>query len=212
MKIGIIGSGTVAQTLAAGFLEDKHDVMLGTGSPQKLDAFRAKHAGAKVGSFDETASFGELVVLAVKGDAAEKIVAGVATKIANKPVADTTNPLDGKPPVDGVLSYFTGPNDSLLERLKRVAPEAQWVKCWSSVGAPGMVRPKLAGGPPTMFICGDDKAKAVVKPLLEAFGWSSADMGPIIAARAIEPLCILWCIPGFRENSWSHAFHLLKPA
>ncbi len=212
MKIGIIGSGTVAQTLAAGFLEDKHEVMLGTGSPQKLDAFRAKHASAKVGSFDETATFGELVVLAVKGDAAEKIVAGVASKLAGKPVADTTNPLDGKPPVDGVLSYFTGPNDSLLERLQRAAPDAQWVKCWNSVGAPAMVRPKLAGGPPTMFICGDEAGKAAVKPLVEAFGWASADMGPVSAARAIEPLCILWCIPGFRDNSWSHAFHLLKPA
>jgi predicted dinucleotide-binding enzyme len=212
MKIGIIGSGTVAQTLGAGLLEDKHEVMLGTGSPQKLEEFRSKHPDAKVGSFDETAAFGELVVLAVKGDAAEAIIQGVASKLSGKPVADTTNPLDGKPPVDGVLSYFTGPNESLLERLKKAAPDAHWVKCWNSVGAPGMVRPKLAGGPPTMFICGDDKGKATVKPLLVAFGWESADMGPVAAARAIEPLCVLWCILGFRENSWTHAFKLLKPA
>jgi len=211
MKIGVIGSGTVAQTLAAGFLEDKHEVMLGTGSPAKLEAFTAKHAGAKVGSFEETAAFGELVVLAVKGDAAEKIIQGVASKLAGKSVADTTNPLDGKPPVDGVLSYFTAANESLLERLKRAAPDAHWVKCWNSVGAPVMVRPKFKGGTPTMFIAGDEAAKAKVRPLVEAFGYEAADVGGVMSAGAVESLCVLWCIPGFRENSWGHAFKLLRP-
>jgi hypothetical protein len=210
MKIGIIGSGTVAQTLAAGFLEDKHEVMLGTGSPAKLAEFTGKHAGAKVGSFADTAAFGDLVVLAVKGDAAESIVTGVAAKLAGKPVADTTNPLDGKPPVDGVLTFFTAANESLLGRLKRAAPEAHWVKCWNTVGAPVMVRPKYAGGPPTMFICGDDAGKAAVKPLLEAFGYQAADVGGVRSAAPLESLCILWCIPGFRDNSWGHAFKLLK--
>jgi len=121
--------------------------MIGTGSPQKLDDFRQKQPGAKVGTFAETATFGELVVLAVKGDAAETIVAAVADKLAGKPVADTTNPLDGKPPVDGVLSFFTAANESLLERLKKAAPNAHWVKCWNTVGSVVMVRPKLPGGP-----------------------------------------------------------------
>ncbi len=211
MKIGVIGSGQVAQTLAAGFLEDNHEVMIGTGSPQKLDDFRQKHPGAKVGTFAETATFGELVVLAVKGDAAETIVAAVADKLAGKPVADTTNPLDGKPPVDGVLSFFTAANESLLERLKKTAPNAHWVKCWNTVGSVVMVRPKLPGGPPTMFICGDDAGKTAVKPLLEAFGYQAADVGGVRSAGPLESLCILWCIPGFRENSWGHAFKLLRP-
>jgi predicted dinucleotide-binding enzyme len=185
--------------------------MLGTSSPAKLEAFTAKHAGAKVGSFEDTAAFGELVVLAVKGDVAEKIIQGVAPKLAGKSIADTSNPLDGKPPVDGVLSYFTAQNDSLLERLKRAAPNAHWVKCWNSVGAPVMVRPKFKGGTPTMFIAGDEPAKAKVRPLLEAFGYEAADLGGVAAARPIESLCVLWCIPGFRDNSWGHAFKLLRP-
>lgn len=73
-----------------------------------------------------------------------------------------------------------------------------------------MVGPKLAGGPPTMFYCGNDPAaKAEVARLLERFGWERADRGTATAARAIEPLAMLWCIPGFREDRWSHAFKLL---
>jgi predicted dinucleotide-binding enzyme len=74
-----------------------------------------------------------------------------------------------------------------------------------------MVNPKLPGGPPTMFICGNDKgAKAEVKALLDQFGWDTADMGGVEGARAIEPLCILWCIPGLSGGSWTHAFKLLR--
>ena len=126
-------------------------------------------------------------------------------------VIDTTNPISAEPPVDGVLRFFTGPNDSLMERLQRKAPSARFVKVFSCVGSALMVNPKLAGGPPTMFICGNDKgAKAEVKKILDQFGWETADMGSVEAARAIEPLCQLWCIPGLRENRWAHAFKLLR--
>ena len=74
-----------------------------------------------------------------------------------------------------------------------------------------MVNPEFGGAKPTMFICGaDDAAKGEVKSLLADFGWEIEDMGGVQAARAIEPLAMLWCIPGFRENRWSHAFKLLK--
>jgi predicted dinucleotide-binding enzyme len=127
-------------------------------------------------------------------------------------VIDTTNPIADEPPVDGVLKYFTGPNQSLMERLQAAVPHARFVKAFNCVGAAGMVRPKLAGRPPTMFYCGNDgAAKAEVARLLERFGWESADMGTATAARAIEPLAILWCIPGSRENRWSHALKLLTP-
>lgn len=112
--------------------------------------------------------------------------------------------------VDGVIKYFTGPNESLMERLQVAAPRARFVKAFNCVGSAEMVGPKLAGGPPTMFYCGNDPAaKAEVARLLERFGWERADMGTATAARAIEPLAMLWCIPGFREDRWSHAFKLL---
>jgi predicted dinucleotide-binding enzyme len=113
--------------------------------------------------------------------------------------------------VDGVLTFFTGPNDSLMERLQKAVPEARFVKAFNSVGNAYMVNPSLPGGRPTMFYCGNDvEAKKVVAGLLDTFGWDLADMGRAAGARAIEPLCQLWCIPGLRENRWSHAFKLLR--
>jgi 8-hydroxy-5-deazaflavin:NADPH oxidoreductase len=211
MNIGIIGSGGVAQTLAAGFLKHGHSVMLGTRQREKLAEFGAKHPQARIGSVAEAAAFAELAVLAVKGTAAVEAARGVATQLAGKVVIDTTNPIADAAPVHGVLTYFTGPNDSLLEQLQRALPAAKFVKAFNSVGAPCMVEPQLAGGPPTMFIAGDDAAaKARVAALIEAFGWGVADMGHSTAARAIEPLCMLWCIPGLLKNDWHHAFKLLN--
>ena len=125
---------------------------------------------------------------------------------------DTTNPISKEPPDDGVLRYFTGPNESLMERLQTAYPEVGFVKAFNSVGSTLMVHPILSGGPPTMFYCGNDAgAKATVAQLLEQFGWEPADMGGVTAARALEPLAQLWCIPGFRDNDWVHAFRLLRP-
>jgi len=213
MKIGIIGSGTVARTLAAGLLDLGHDVLLGTRDPAQLQAFAAAHPQARLGSAADAAAFAELAVLAVKGTAAVEAVRGVAAALAGKTVIDTNNPIADAPPVDGVLPYFTGPNDSLLERLQQAYPAVKFVKAFNSVGAAAMVQPTLAGGPPTMFIAGDDAtSKAEVAALAKALGWGVADMGSARAARAIEPLCMLWCIPGFLANDWVHAFRLLHPA
>ena len=125
---------------------------------------------------------------------------------------DTTNPIGHEPPEDGVLRFFTSPNDSLMERLQNAFPDAKFVKAFNSVGSGLMVNPSFPSGKPTMFYCGNDAgAKAVVSRILDQFGWDGADMGTVKAARAIEPLCQLWCIPGFRENEWAnHAFSLLK--
>jgi predicted dinucleotide-binding enzyme len=99
-----------------------------------------------------------------------------------------------------------------MERLQRLAPQANFVKAFNSVGSALMVNPALKGGPPTMFICGNNpQAKKDVASILHTFGWESEDMGPAEAARAIEPLCILWCIPGFARNDWTHAFKVLRP-
>jgi 8-hydroxy-5-deazaflavin:NADPH oxidoreductase len=210
MKIGIIGSSTVATTLAAGFLKHGHEVMLGTRDAAKLAAFTAANPGAHVGTAGDTAAFAELAVLAVKGSAAVEALRGVAGSLAGKTVIDATNPIADAAPAHGVLQYFTGPNESLMERLQRAYPALKFVKAFNSVGAACMVNPAFAGGPPTMFIAGDDAAaKAQVTGVLTQFGWETADMGPALAARAIEPLCMLWCIPGFASNDWVHAFKLL---
>jgi len=213
MKIGIMGSGDVAKALAAGFLKHGHEVMLGTRDAAKLAGFVAEHPGAKLGSFADAAEFAQLAVLAVKGHAAADVLRSAAAGLAGKTVIDTTNPIAELPPVNGVLQYFTGPNESLLERLQREFPALRLVKAFNSVGSACMVDPQLAGGAPTMFIAGNDAAaRAQVGGILQQFGWGVADMGQAEAARAIEPLAMLWCIPGFLRNDWEHAFKLLHKA
>lgn len=213
MKIAILGSGMVGEALASGFLKYGNEVRRASRDPQKLADWREK-AGAKAstGTFAEAAAWGDLVVLAVKGTAAEEAVrlAGVAN-LAGKTVLDATNPIAEAAPQNGVLQYFTGPNESLMERLQQQAPEARFVKAFSCVGSAHMVNPDFGGQQPTMFICGDSaEAKAQTREILTQFGWDVEDTGASTAARAIEPLCILWCIPGFRENRWGHAFKLLR--
>jgi 8-hydroxy-5-deazaflavin:NADPH oxidoreductase len=212
MRIGILGSSAVAQALGRGFLKHGHDVTLGTRDPGKLKEWKDKNPAARVGSFNDAASAGEVVVLAVKGTAAADVLrqAGAAN-LSGKVVIDTTNPIADAPPDHGVLRFFTSLDESLMERLQREFAAARLVKAFNSVGNALMVNPQLAGGPPTMFICGNDEAaKRVVKGILDQFGWDTADMGTVEAARAIEPLCLLWCIPGFLRNQWAHAFKLLQ--
>lgn len=212
MKIGILGSGDVAQSLGAGLRRKGHEVMLGTSAPTKLSQWAKATEGAKVGTFAEAAAFGQLVMLAVKGTAAlAAIEAAGPAALACKTVIDSTNPIADTPPTDGVFAYFTGPNESLLERLQAKFADIRFVKAFNSVGHALMIDPKLDGGAPTMFIAGNDPdAKNAVSQLLRECGWEPADMGTATAARAIEPLCMLWCIPGLLRNEWAHAFKLLK--
>lgn len=211
-KIGVLGSGQVGEVLANGFLKHGYEVMRGSRDPSKLEAWQ-KTAGAKahVGDFAATAKFGEIVVLCVKGTAAEAVIeqAG-ADYLSGKTVLDATNPIADAPPVNGVLTYFTGPNESLMERLQKRAPGAHFVKAFSSVGSGNFVNPDFGGTKPTMFICGDDEgAKKQATEILAQFGWETDDVGGVASARAIEPLCILWCLPGFLNNRWTHAFKVL---
>ncbi len=212
-KIGVFGSGAVGESLSNGFLKHGYSVMRGSRDPSKLEEWKTK-AGehARTGTFAETAAFGELLVLAVKGSAAVEVL-NLAGKeaIAGKTIIDTTNPLADGGPEKGVLKVTTNSNDSLMEHIQKAFPEANFVKAFSSVGNAVMVNPNYGGTLPSMFICGDDaKAKSEVTKHLTEFGWETEDMGPALAARAIEPLCILWCIPGFAANQWTHAFKLLK--
>jgi len=210
MKIGILGSGGVAQTLASGFLKHEHEVMIGTR--EKLAEWSKANAKARVGSFSETAAFAEVIVLAVKGLAsADALRAAGSNNLSGKVVIDATNPIADAPPINGVLKFFISLDDSLMERLQKEFPRARLVKAFNSVGQGFFVDPQFAGGRPTMFICGnDDEAKKTVAQILDQFGWEPADMGKVEAARAIEPLCMLWCIPGLLRNEWTHAFKVLR--
>jgi predicted dinucleotide-binding enzyme len=212
-RIGVLGSGNVGTVLANGFLSHGYAVVRGSREPAKLgDWLEQAGPNARTGTFADAARAAEIVVLAVKGEAAEAVLdlAG-ADALAGKVVIDTTNPIAASPPVNGVLRYFTTLEDSLMERLQRRVPAARFVKAFSIVGNALMVDPKLPGGPPTMFICGnDDAAKRDVTGILERFGWLTDDLGSVEAARAIEPLCILWCIPGFQGRGWTHALKMLR--
>ncbi len=211
MKIGVLGSGQVAKVLASGFLKHGHEVMLGSRDPKKLEDWKSKSVKGNTGSFEETTAFGDIIVLAVKGTAAEELVKSLRNILAGKVVIDTTNPIADLPPVNGVLQFFTSLNDSLMERLQKTSPETKFVKAYNSVGNSLMVNPALSSGKPTMFICGNDEgAKKKVADILNMFGWEAADFGKVESARAIEPLCMLWCIPGFIRNEWTHAFKVVK--
>lgn len=213
MKVGILGSGIVGQTLGTGFLKYGHQVKIGTGNSNKLnDWLKSAGSNASVGSFAEAASFGEIIVLAVKGTAALNVLEKAGSNyLAGKTIIDATNPIEEVPPVNGVLKFFTDLNSSLMEELQNKFSQANFVKAFSCVGNALMINPDFGGQRPTMFIAGnDDDSKNVVKKILDTFGWEVEDMGKAEAARAIEPLCMLWCIPGFLENRWMHAFKLLK--
>lgn len=210
-KIGILGSGTAAKALATGFIKHGYDVMVGTSDASKLAEWKEGNKAGAVGSFEETARFGDAVVLAVKGMAAVSVVKSLSADLAGKTIMDATNPIAAAPPVNGVLQYFTSANESLLELLQQAVPEAHFVKAFNSVGNAYMVDPVFPNGKPTMFIAGNhEEAKKEVSAILDGFGWEVADMGKAESGRPIEALCILWCLPGFLHNEWTHAFKLMK--
>jgi 8-hydroxy-5-deazaflavin:NADPH oxidoreductase len=214
MRVGIIGSGAVAQTLGRAFLTEGYEVMLGSRDPLKeaITKWKAVNPGANSGTFAEAASFGELLVLATAGYAAVQALQASGLKnLEEKTIIDVTNPIAPVPPDKGVLKFTTTLDHSLMEQLQLLAPRAKFVKAFNSVGNSLMYKPSFKEGKPSMFICGNDEAaKKQVTEILDRFGWETEDMGGVEAARAIEPLCMLWCIPGFLRNQWTHAFKLLK--
>lgn len=219
MKIGILGNGDVGRSLAHGFIAEGHQVMIGTRdqSKEKLLVWLDQHKTALTGSFAATAEFGKLLVLAVKGSAADELLEALDEKlISGKTIIDTTNPIvhadEGWPKIEGgVLEYFTPRDLSLMEILQKKFPDTNFVKAFNSVGNGLMYKPSFKEGKPTMFICGNNEAsKAQVTEILESFGFDVADMGGDAVARPIEALCQLWCALGFNKGQWSHAFKLLR--
>ncbi|MBK8184528.1 MAG: NAD(P)-binding domain-containing protein [Candidatus Competibacteraceae bacterium] len=213
MKIGILGTGNVGQALGSGFAQLGHEVKMGSRDPRQekvKDWVTKVGANASAGTFAEAAAFSELAVLCTIWNGTENAIrlAG-PNNLAGKIVIDTTNPLDfsgGIPP-----KLAVGHTDSAGEKIQRWLPDAKVVKAFNIVGSPHMFRPDFAGGPPDMFICGDDDgAKATVTEVLKAFGWSVVDIGDIDCARYLEPMAMVWIRHFFRINSVNHAFKLLR--
>ena len=212
-RVGVLGSGEVGQRLAAGFCSRGHDVMIGSRDPAKPELrewLSGDGAGIRAGTFTEAAAHGELLVLAVVGNAAEDAItdAGPAN-FSGKVVIDVTNPLDfsgGFPPRLSVTGA-----DSLGERVQRALPDAKVVKAFNTIGNPYFVDPSFSEGQPTMLIAGDDEgAKHTVGDVLADFGWSDVvDIGGIEGSRELEAVCILWVKIGGTRGSWDHGFKLL---
>ncbi|HET7234182.1 MAG TPA: NADPH-dependent F420 reductase [Longimicrobium sp.] len=212
MKIGILGSGVVGQSLGRGFAARGDEVVIGTreGGGDKLREWVAGTEGrGRAGTFAEAAGFGEIAVLATRWDGTENALrlAG-AQNLAGKVVIDVTNPLDFS---TGAPRLALGFNDSGGEQVQRWLPDSRVVKAFNIITAAEMVNPDFPCGPPTMFICGDDEgAKETVTGICRDFGWEVVDNGGIDGARLLEPLAMLWIMHGIRSRAWSHAFKLLR--
>ena len=200
MDIGIIGSGVVGRALATGYARHGHRVRIGTR--------QAEVEGVPSDSPAEVARIAEVVVLAVNGSVAVDLARSVAAELDGKVLVDATNPL--QPSTTGT-GMFVGTTDSLGEQVQRAVPGARVVKAYNTVGNALMVDPDLRGGPPTMFIAGDDaEAKTTVTRLLEETGWDVADLGGIENSRWLEGMAMAWVAYGRRTGTWSHAFRLLR--
>ena len=209
MKVGILGSGEVGKSFARGFGAIGHEVMIGSRSPEKLSEFVSGQGGRVAsGTFNEAASFGDLIVLATLGVATEEAI-NLAGKqnFEHKVVIDATNPLDFS---TGAPRLSVGHTDSLGEQVQRTLPNARVVKAFNTVGNPLFFKPQLPGGPPDMFIAGNDAAaKKLVSQVCAAFGWGVIDLGGIEASRHLEPMCMVWVLHGVLSGSWTHAFKML---
>jgi len=206
-----LGTGDVGRALGRAFLTLGHEVMLGAREADnpRARAFAAEHGPrASAGTFAQAAEFGPIAVLATRGLANENALrlAG-PERLVGKLVLDVTNPLDSSA---GVPRLAVGHTDSGGEQVQRLLPGARVVKVFNTVGNPHMFRPDFPGGPPDMFIAGDDEgAKRQVSELLRDFGWNAIDLGGIEASRLLEALCLVWVTYAVRTNTWNHAFKLL---
>lgn len=212
-RVGVLGSGEVGRRLAAGFASRGHEVMIGSRAPDKPELrewLSEDGTGIATGTFAQTAEHGELLVLAVLGDAAEKVIADAGpNKFSGKVVIDAMNPLDfsgGFPPKLSISG-----EDSLGERIQRALPDAKVVKAFNTIGNAYFVDPSFSEGKPTMLIAGDDEqAKRTVGDVLADFGWPDpVDIGGIQGSRELEAICIAWVKIGGARGAWDHGFKLL---
>ncbi|HEX7828322.1 MAG TPA: NAD(P)-binding domain-containing protein [Thermoanaerobaculia bacterium] len=210
VRVGVLGSGAVGRALASGFASLGHPVTIGSRDAEKLREW-ADAAGplVRAGTFEEAARFGDILALATLGVATESAIriAGLS-HFDNKVVIDATNPLDFS---SGAPKLSVGTTDSLGEQIQRLIPNARVVKAFNTVGNAHFIHPNFEGGPPDMFICGnDDDAKKIAAQICDAFGWGVADIGGIEGSRYLEAMCMTWVMYGVKHGSWNHAFKLLR--
>jgi predicted dinucleotide-binding enzyme len=211
MKVGILGTGDVGKALGNGFIALGHEVMMGSraaGNPKAKAWVESAGGKAREGSFKDAAKFGEIVALCTLGTVSEEIVRDAKAELKGKILWDATNPLDFS---TGAPRLAIVGHDSLGEHIQKAAPDAKVIKCFNTVGNALMFKPKLAGGPPTMFIAGnDDAAKQKTAAMLKDWGWETADIGTIEGSRYLEAMCMAWVAYAFKNGVWTHAFKLLK--
>lgn len=213
MKVGILGTGDVGRALGTAMVTLGHEVKMGSreaGNAKAQDWAGKAGKLASAGTFSEAASFGELLFLCTLWSGTENALRLAGhDHFKGKVLIETTNPLVFSQ--NGPPSLALGHNDSGGEQVQRWLPAARVVKAFNIVGNAHMFKPDFAGGPPTMFYCGNDaEAKRTVNDLLKQFGWETIDIGGIEGARLLEPMCILWVNYGFSSGSWNHAFKLLR--
>jgi 8-hydroxy-5-deazaflavin:NADPH oxidoreductase len=213
MKVGILGSGDVGKHLAVGFANLGHQVKIASRdfeNEKLLEWAKSSENTIDIGSFEDTADFGEIIVLATKWDGTENAIhLANPENLSHKIVIDVTNPLDfthGMPP-----KLYIGHTNSGGETVQRLLPKSHVVKTLNIVNSQKMVDPIYKEGTPAMLLCGnDDKAKQKVTEILHDFGWSNVtDLGDITESRIMEPLTILWVTYGLKHNTWTHAFTFL---
>ena len=212
MKVGILGTGDVGKALGRGFISLGHSVTMGARDAANPKAAAwAKETGPKAsaGTFSQAAQSGEVVVLATLGSVTEEILRSVgADAFRGKLVLDATNPLDlskGSPRLIGNVG------DSAGERHQKLLPGAHVVKAFNTVGNAFMFKPDFPGGPPDMFICGDDAgAKSKATQICKDFGWGVLDVGGIDSSHFLEAMCMVWVLSAMKTGAWSQAFKMLR--
>lgn len=207
MKVAVLGTGMVGRAHAERLVELGHDVVIGTGDVEKTlsrtepdamgnPSFKVWHQenqAVKLLTFSEAASFGELVLEALKGESALSVVSGVAKEVSGKVLIDIANPLDfskGMPPILSISN-----TDSLGEQIQAALPDTHVVKTFNTMTAPVQVNPaSVAGGDHHIFLSGNDQsAKDTVKKLLQEYGWKQIiDLGDISTARGTEMMMPMW--------------------
>lgn len=197
-KMGVLGTGMVGITIADKLIFLGYDVMLGSRSgnnEKSVEWIKNKGNHAKIGNFAQTAAFGDILFLCVKGEKAIEVVNSLdPAQIKGKTILDITNPLDfssGMPPF--LVPSLTNTN-SLGEEIQKIIPEANIVKTLNIVSCTIMVSKQKPGGNPTMFVSGNNsKAKQEATNILREFYWDDIiDLGDITTSRGTEMILPLW--------------------
>lgn len=196
MRIGVLGTGGVGQTIATALVQRGHEVQLGARSAtnEKATGWAAKNGPtASHGTFADAAAFGEIVFNCTSGTASlDALRLAGAANLDGKTLVDVSNPLDfsrGMPPTLSVCN-----TESLAEQIQAAFPGARVVKTLNTMNAQIMVNPAIVPGEHDVFVSGNDAgAKAQVAELLRSFGWRNIiDLGDITSARGTEMVLPLW--------------------